>query len=76
MKFFHFASFIISFAVGIFIVYSIGPDKKDIVVYPSEDSLNKVQYKDDSDACFTFDIEKTQCPLNPDQIHEIPIQVN
>lgn len=76
MKFFHFTSFIISFVLGIFIVYSLGPEKKEIVVYPSEDSLNKIQYTDDSDTCFTFDIEKTKCPLNPDSIHEIPIQLS
>jgi hypothetical protein len=76
MKFFHFPTFILSFAIGIFIVYSIGPDKKEIVIYPSEDTLSKVQYQDDTNTCFTFDIEKTKCPLNPDNVLDIPIQVN
>lgn len=75
MKFFHFTSFIISFSIGIFIVYSLGPEKKDIVVYPSEDTIKQVQYKDDSGTCFDFDIEPTSCPLNPDSIFQIPIQV-
>lgn len=75
MKFFDFPTFIVSFAVGILIVYALGPDRKEIVVYPSEDTLSKVQYEDDSGTCFSFDIEKTKCPLNPDHIHEIPIQV-
>lgn len=75
MKFFHFTSFIVSFAIGIFFVYSLGPDKKEIVVYPSEDTLSKVQYRDDSGTCFSFDMDKTKCPFNPDSVFEVPIQM-
>jgi len=75
MKFFNFTFFIVSFAIGVFLIYSLGPEKKEIVVYPSEDTLKKIQYQDDAQQCFDFNIEKIQCPINPDNIHEIPIQV-
>jgi hypothetical protein len=76
MKFFDFSFFIVSFAIGIFIVYSLGPEKKEIVVYPSYDTLQNIQYKDDTGSCFSFDIESVKCPLNPDSIFQIPVQVD
>lgn len=75
MKFFHFPTFIVSLAIGLFIVYLLGPDKKEIFVYPSEDTLSKIQYQDDTGTCFSFDIKNVKCPLNPDNIVDIPIQV-
>jgi len=74
MKFFDLYYFSISFAIGVFFVYCLGPERKEIVVYPSEDTLKKIQYEDDAGQCFGFDIEKTTCPINPDNIQEIPIQ--
>jgi len=66
--------FLISFAVGLFFVYVIGPESKTIYVYPSPENYMKLQYKDSADQCFQFKPVETQCPINPLSIKTIPVQ--
>jgi len=74
MKFLNIPAFIISLAVGIFLVY-IGNPRPDIIyVYPNPDNLHKMQYKDKSGACFGFEAEQVSCPTRDDLIREYPVQ--
>lgn len=66
--------FIISFVVGLFFVYVIGPETKTIYKYPSPQNYMKIQYKDKSDQCFEFTPVKTECPINPLAIKKVPAQ--
>ena len=66
--------FLISFAVGLFFVYVIGPESKTIYIYPSPENYMKTQYKDNAGQCFQFKPVETQCPINPLSIKSVPIQ--
>ena len=66
--------FLISFAIGIFLIYILGPEKKIIYIYPSPDNVDKYLFKDKADNCFYFNPIETKCPKDPSQISEIPIQ--
>ena len=66
--------FIISFAVGLFFVYVLGPEIKTIHVYPSPQNYMKTQYKDASNQCFQFKPVETDCPLNPFSVKTVPVQ--
>lgn len=66
--------FIISFAIGLFLVYTIGPETKTIYIYPSPKNYMKTQYKDISNQCFIFKPVETKCPLNPFSVKTVPIQ--
>jgi hypothetical protein len=66
--------FLISFAIGLFCIYVIGPEIKTIYIYPSPQNYLKIQYKDISDQCFKFNPVETKCPINPFSIKSIPIQ--
>lgn len=74
MKFISVPVFIISLALGIFIVYIVNPRPDIIYVYPTPDNLNKMQYKDKSDTCFGFDMQQVNCPTKSNLIREYPIQ--
>lgn len=66
--------FIVSFSIGLFFVYVLGPEIKTIHVYPSPQNYMKTQYKDDSNQCFQFKPVETDCPLNPFSVKTVPVQ--
>ncbi len=66
--------FLVSFTIGIFFVYILGPDMKTVLIYPSPDNVEKVLFKDKADNCFYFQPVETECPTDKSLIHDIPIQ--
>uniref|UniRef100_A0A6C0C476 Uncharacterized protein n=1 Tax=viral metagenome TaxID=1070528 RepID=A0A6C0C476_9ZZZZ len=74
MKFINIPVFIVSLAIGIFLVY-IGAPRPDIIyVYPNPDNLQKLQYKDKGGNCFGFDSKQVTCPVQKKLIREYPMQ--
>ena len=65
--------FLISFAVGLFFVYILGPEMKTIYVYPTPENVDKIMFKDKADNCFYFEEQEVNCPKNS-FISKIPIQ--
>ena len=74
MKFINFPVFLISLAVGLFFVYITNPDPKVILVYPTPNNIDKVQYVDKAENCFTYNYEKVNCPTDETNIKDIPVQ--
>jgi hypothetical protein len=66
--------FLISFAVGLFFIYILGPEMKTIYIYPSPENVDKVLFKDKADNCFLFEEEVVECPKDKTKIFGIPIQ--
>lgn len=57
--------FLISFAIGILVVYVMEPPKQIIRKFPSPDNFRTTIYKDEhSDSCYRFDVEETECGAN------------
>ena len=67
--------FLISFAVGIFFIYILGPEMKTIMVYPSPENVDKILFKDKADNCFYFEETEVECPRDESLISRIPIQM-
>lgn len=53
--------FIVSLALGLFYVY-LSEDKPILVVYPTPDNLDRVQYQKSSGDCFSYDLKEVTCP--------------
>jgi hypothetical protein len=67
--------FLISFAIGLFFIYILGPEMKTIYIYPSPENVDKVLFKDKADNCFLFEEKNIECPKDENKIFGIPIQV-
>ena len=66
--------FLVSFAIGIFFTYILGPEMKTIYIYPSPENVDKILFKDKADNCFSFNQEEVKCPTDESLISSIPIQ--
>ena len=66
--------FLVSFAIGVFFIYILGPEMKKIYIYPSPENVDKVLFKDKADNCFYFEQEEVKCPKDESLISSIPIQ--
>jgi hypothetical protein len=63
--------FLISLSIGLFYIYLAEEYKKVIVIYPTPENVNKYQYKDQSNECFSYELNEVQCPS---KYNTIPIQ--
>ena len=66
--------FLISFSIGIFFIYILGPEMKTIYIYPTPENVDKVLFKDKANTCFYFDEQEVKCPEDESLISTIPIQ--
>jgi hypothetical protein len=66
--------FLISFAVGLFFIYILGPEIKTIYIYPSPENVNKILFKDKAENCFYFEETSVKCPNDESLISKIPMQ--
>ena len=69
-----FPVFIISFLLGLLILYILGPKKKIIYVYPTPENVDKILFKDKANNCFHFNEMKVDCPTDISNIFSVPIQ--
>jgi hypothetical protein len=74
LNYISFPIFLVSFAIGLFFVYILGPETKNIYIYPSPETVNKVLFKDKAENCFYFEEEVVECPKDENLISKIPIQ--
>lgn len=66
--------FLISFAVGLFFIYVLGPEMKTIYIYPTPENVNKILFKDKAESCFKLQEIPVDCPNDESLISKIPIQ--
>jgi hypothetical protein len=69
-------TFILSFAIGFFLVYIFGPRPTILYEYPTPNNIDKVVYEDDLHHCYRYNSKKIKCPIDKKQINQIPIQQN
>ena len=68
-------AFILSFCIGIFIVYLSEQPKKIIVKHPRPND-EKTIYHDDEDNCYKYKTIEVQCPSDKSLIIDHPLQIN
>ena len=66
--------FIISFCIGIFIVYLSEPPQKIIIQHPRPND-DKTIYHDDSNNCYKYKTIEVQCPADKSLILDHPLEI-
>ena len=73
--------FLVSLAIGMFLVYITTPPPEVIIEYPTPDNAGKVIYKDSNisdrdgeDGCYTYMAKQVSCPTNEEDIMKTPFQ--
>jgi len=66
--------FLVSFSIGLFFIYILGPEMKTIYVYPTPENIDKILFRDKADNCFQFSEEIVECPKDKNKIFTVPIQ--
>lgn len=66
--------FLISFAIGMFVVYTTMGDNRKIYIYPTPENVDLIQYRDKTGTCFGFQEVEVLCPTDPTKIAKIPVQ--
>jgi len=73
-KYINFQVFLVSFLVGLAIVYFYSFDKKVVIVYPTPENTTNYQFKDTVQNCFSFQTVLVDCPADKNKVRTIPIQ--
>jgi hypothetical protein len=66
--------FLISLSLGLLFVYLSSPTPTVIVVYPTPDNVDRINYKDKASNCFKFKSTEVKCPSDHNLIKAIPVQ--
>lgn len=74
IRYIDFRFFIISLAIGFFLVYITNEKPNIIYVFPTPDNYDKITVKDKANNCYKFNINEVTCPNDKNLISEIPIQ--
>lgn len=73
-QYINFTYFLLSFAIGLFVVYVLGEDIKVVKVYPNPNNVESILYKDKADECFKMKASEVDCPSLPEQLFVTPFQ--
>jgi hypothetical protein len=65
--------FLLSFVVGLLVLYYVMPQEEMIYVYPTPENVDLIQYKDRADNCYAVRKEEVTCP-SESEISHIPVQ--
>jgi len=74
LKFINVPIFLLSLVFGLFAVYITMPDTRTILVYPTPENIELIQYRDKTGSCFHYTQNDVECPKNASDISKIPTQ--
>ena len=65
--------FIISFIIGVIVVYFFQPEPIKVYRFPTPENTGKFTYQDDAENCYKYEATEVKCPSDPNLILEHPL---
>jgi hypothetical protein len=72
-KFINPTVFIITFIIGIVVVYILQPESIKVIKFPNPENSGKLTYQDENQNCYKYKATEVKCPSDPDLILEHPL---
>jgi len=66
--------FLVALAVGLFVVYILGPEETVVYIYPTPKNVRKMLFKDKTDECFKYTPVEVECPNDTSLIQDAKMQ--
>ena len=64
--------FLLSFFLGLFYTYFFD-NKINVTVYPTPYNKDKINFKDNANNCYKYNIEEVKCPDDKNKINSLPL---
>ncbi len=71
-KYINISVFLFAFLLGLVYIYCFDYNRK-VEVYPTPYNIDKVEYKDEAENCFSYKVKDVTCPSDKATIAHLPI---
>ena len=71
-KYVNISIFLLAFLIGLIYIYCFDYNRK-VEVYPTPHNIDKVEYKDEAENCFSYKIKEITCPDDKSKIQNLPM---
>jgi len=71
-KYINISIFLITFLLGLIYIYTFDYNRK-VEVYPTPNNIDKIEYKDEAENCFSYKIKDVECPSDKNKIKLLPL---
>lgn len=73
-KYINIPVFLVSLVIGFLGVYLLSSESRNILVYPTPENIDILQFKDKTNGCYSYEQTEIQCPTDKSEINQIPPQ--
>lgn len=67
--------FMLSFGVGVLIVYVMRKEPRVVIKYPTPENAGKVTYVDDVGVCYKYQAHEVPCPEDKSKIKTVELAI-
>jgi hypothetical protein len=71
-KYINISIFLLTFLIGIIYIYNFDYNRK-VIVNPTPYNIDKIEYKDEAENCYSYKIKDVACPSNKNKIKNLPV---
>lgn len=68
--------FLISFCIGIGLVYIFSPPPQIVMKFPSPQNAGDIKYEDENKNCYRYNSEKVSCENSKNEVVDQPVLEN
>jgi hypothetical protein len=72
IKYINVTVFLLTFLMGLIYIYYFDYNRR-VIVYPNRYNIDKIEYKDEAENCFSYKVKEVTCPSDKSGIEIVPL---